>query len=73
MPLHSTSFEYLKPTDEQLMIIDEVRGRFKEFAIYLNDTLPDGPDKTFIMRSLRDIGMWANVCITRNPDGSPRT
>jgi hypothetical protein len=27
---------------------------------------------TYILRKLREVGMWANVSITRNPDGSPR-
>lgn len=34
--------------------------------------LPDGPDKTYVLRQLRDCAMWANIAITRYPDGSPR-
>jgi len=35
--------------------------------------LPDGPDKTFIIRAHRANAMWSNVAITRQADGSPRT
>lgn len=45
----------------------------KEYAETLELELPDGPDKTFILRKLRTVAMWANVAITRNSDGSPRT
>jgi hypothetical protein len=34
--------------------------------------LPDGPDKTFVIRAHRSNAMWANVAITRLPDGTPR-
>jgi hypothetical protein len=43
------------------------------FAAVLDAELPDGPDKTYAIRSLRTVAMWVNVSITRNPDGSPRT
>ena len=35
--------------------------------------IPDGPDKTYMLRKFREVAMWANIAITRNPDGSPRT
>jgi hypothetical protein len=33
--------------------------------------LPPEPDKTYVLRQLRDRAMWANVAITRQPDGTP--
>ena len=72
MPLHSTTFEYLKPTNEQLEAMADVRGQFAAFAQAMERALPDGPDKTFIIRQLRDCAMWANLTLTRGPDGSPR-
>jgi hypothetical protein len=71
--LHSSTFEYLKPTDVQLLCMTRVRSYFAEFVSHIDDQLPDGPDKTYVMRQLRDCAMWANVAITRNPDGSPRS
>lgn len=70
--LHNSTFEYLKPTDAQLEGMAKARALFAEFAKSLDPLLPDGPDKTFLMRQLRDSAMWANIAITRNPDGSPR-
>lgn len=72
MSLHPSTFEYLKPTDEQMNTMAVVRSAFKSFTETIDGLLPDGPDKTFLMRQLRDCGMWTNVVITRNPDGSPR-
>ena len=73
MMLHTSTFEYLKPTDEQMRTMEQARSAFAELAVELDNIIPDGPDKTYLLRQLRDCGMWANVAITRNPDGSPRT
>ena len=70
--MHESTFEYLKPTDQQLEILNDVRSEFKDFQKSLDELLPEGPDKTYIMRKLREIAMWANVSITRKEDGSPR-
>ena len=71
--MHDTTFEYLKPTEMQTAVMLEVRQASKEYAQKLTTLLPDGPDKTYLMRQLREVAMWANIAITRNPDGSPRT
>lgn len=71
--LHESTFGYLKPTEEQMVKMNIVRGEFLNFAMGISVHIPDGPDKTYLMRQLRDCAMWANVAITRNPDGSPRT
>lgn len=71
--LHPSTFEYLKPTDEQILCMAKVRQAAKEYCEILEDNLPDGPDKTFIIRAHRSNAMWANVAITRLPDGTPRT
>lgn len=73
MTLHSSAFDYQKPSDEQMDAMSYVRAAFKEFASHIDVHIPEGPDKTYLMRQLRDCAMWANVAITRNPDGSPRT
>lgn len=71
--MHHTTFEYLKPTDEQVATMARVRTAAKAFCDVLEAELPDGPDKTFTIRAHRSNAMWANVAITRGPDGSPRT
>lgn len=70
--MHKSTFEYLKPTDKQLEQMNKVRQAAAIYCAVLEDTLPDGPDKTFIIRNHRSNAMWANVAITRLPDGTPR-
>jgi hypothetical protein len=71
--VHTSTFQYMKPTDAQMEKMSVLRDAAAEYADVLEKELPDGPDKTFILRSHRTAAMWANVAITRNPDGSPRT
>jgi hypothetical protein len=73
MPLHASTYEYLKPTDTQVAAMATVRSAAKAYNDVLDAVLPDGPDKTFVIRNHRSNAMWANVAITRLPDGTPRT
>jgi len=70
--MHDSTFRYLKPTDEQLLHMDRVRETFVVVSAVLEEEVPEGPDKTYLMRKLREVAMWANVAITRQPDGAPR-
>ena len=72
MPLHSSTFEYLKPTDDQLAKMAVLREAARVYAEALDANLPDGPDKTFVLRAHRSNAMWAHVAVTRLPDGTPR-
>lgn len=71
--MHSSTFEYLKPTDDQVAQMSVAREAAKAYAAVLEDVIPDGPDKTYLLRQLREVAVWANIAITRQPDGSPRT
>lgn len=70
--LYSGAFEYLKPTDEQMRKMDVVRAASAMYAKVLDEHLPNGPDKTFVLRAHRSNAMWANVAITREANGAPR-
>jgi len=72
MSLHSSTFEYLKPSPEMVAIMANLRAAAKAYADAIEAGLPDGPDKTFILRAHRQNAMWVNVAVTRQPDGSPR-
>lgn len=72
MTMHESTFEYLKPTDAQMSDMDIARRAATEYATALETVVPDGPDKTYLMRKLREVSMWAMIAITRHPDGSPR-
>ena len=71
--MHPSTFEYLKPTDAQINQMALVREAARVYCEVLEKNLPDGPDKTFIIRAHRANAMWCNVAITRLPDGTPRT
>lgn len=70
--LNKSTFDYLKPSDKQQSNMAVCREAAGDYAAILNELVPDGPDKTYLLRKLREIAMWANVAITRLPDGSPR-
>lgn len=67
--MHSSTFEYLMPAAEQRERMQRVRDAAKAFADTLEKELPDGPDKTYVLRKHRTVLMWANVAITRQ--GAP--
>lgn len=73
MSLHQSTYEYLKPTDDQVERMSRVRAAAKAYSDVLDAELPEGPDKTFVLRAHRSNAMWANVTITRQPDGTPRS
>ena len=70
--MHPSTFEYLKPSQDQLESMEILRAAVKDYAGVIETLLSDGPDKTYVLRKLREVAMWANVAITRHPDGSPR-
>lgn len=70
--MHASTYEYLKPTDAQIEQMNKVRLAAKAYSEALEANLPEGPDKTFVIRNHRSNAMWANVAITRLPDGTPR-
>ena len=70
--LHPTTFEFLQPTEKQIGNMRVLRIAAKVFASTVDDILPNGPDKTYALRKIREIAMWNNVALTRQPDGAPR-
>lgn len=70
--MHVSTFEYLKPTEDQIIRMARVSAAAKAFNDVLEAELPEGPDKTFTIRGHRSNAMWANIAITRLPDGTPR-
>ncbi len=73
MALHPSTFEYIKPSEAQIRTMAFLREAAADYAGYLETLLPDGPDKTYVLRRLREIAMWANVAVTRQADGTPRS
>ncbi len=72
MSMHPTTYEFLKPTDEQIAHMARVRSASRAYGEVLEKELPEGPDKEYVIRAHRSNAMWANVAITRQADGTPR-
>jgi hypothetical protein len=70
--MHQSTFGYLKPTEAQMTTMNHARDAAHIYARALDALVPDGPDKTYLMRKLREVAMWVNIAITRHPDGGPR-
>lgn len=49
-----------------------LRAATFDYVCVLEAFLPDGPDKTYILRRVRETAMWMNVALTRQADGAPR-
>jgi hypothetical protein len=73
MTLDPSTFEYLAPTKKQVLDMADARAAADTYAKVLEVLVPDGPDKSYILRKLREVAMWANVAITRHANGAPRT
>lgn len=71
--MHASTFDYLKPTDRQLGTMQTLRAATKDYADTVAHHLEDGPDKTYILRRIRETAMWINVAVTRDADGAPRS
>jgi hypothetical protein len=72
MTIHESTFQYLSPSDVQKEQMQTVRDAASIYAGVLAEIIPEGPDKAYLLRKLREVGMWANIAITRDADGSPR-
>jgi hypothetical protein len=72
MALHDSTFLYLKVTAEQQKTMEYLRDAAKEYADCIEEAVPEGPDKTYLLRKLREVAMWCNIAITREPSGAPR-
>ncbi len=69
--MHSATFQYRKPTEDQAERMPAVSGEAEYFCHLLLTQLPDGPDEIYAVRKLREVVVWANVAIARRADGTP--
>lgn len=56
-------FGYHKATEETGPIHQEIRGKFLEFAEWMNDLLPEGRAKSTALTELENCSMWTNKAI----------
>lgn len=71
MPLHDSTFGFLSPTEEQKAQMGKLREAAKVYADAVAQHCPEGPDKTYVLRKVRECAMWTNVACTRAADGTP--
>ena len=70
--MHSSTYDYLRPTDAQLEKMAKLRSAAAVYGAVLESELEDGPDKTFVIRAHRSNVMWVNTAVTRFANGAPR-
>ena len=71
MPLHESTFGFLPPTEAQKATMNVLREAAKTYSGVVEKTMPDGPDKTYVLRKIRECAMWTNIACVRAADGSP--
>ena len=72
MALHESTFQHLCPTDAQHEAMTELGMAAATYAAAIEALVPDGADKTYVLRAHRSNAMWVNVALTRYTDGEPR-
>lgn len=70
--MQDSTFGHIDPSAEQIEVMARVRAAAATFAEVLEAELPEGPDRTWVIRNHRTTAMWANFSITRHSDGTPR-
>ena len=60
------TYDYLKPSDLELKVMEVIRGAFKELDQLLSQNLPGGRYKSLTKTALEEAAMWANKSITRD-------
>lgn len=58
-------------TKDKQMAHSLVRVRCLELAQFLNDTVPEGREKSLAITNLEQAMMWANAAIARDTDDKP--
>lgn len=72
MKMHDTLFAYLKPTDDQIAHMNNLRLDYAQMLACIEFACPDGAYKMLAIRALEESAMWANKGLTRDSDGTPR-
>lgn len=60
------SFQYIKPTDDQMKLMQEFRDRFETLANEIKEHVPESRGKSLAMTKLEESAFWLNKGITNN-------
>lgn len=64
-------FTFHPATDEQGVTYKSIRDFARHFAMYLNETCPDGREKALAVTKLEEAVFWANAAIARHHEDEP--
>ena len=59
------NFTYHAPHGTQGDTYDSIRGKAREYAHWLNETLPEGREKALALTNLEQAVFWANAAVAR--------
>ena len=62
------SFQYIKPTEEQIETMQMFRDEFEKLSklIELNDDIPNSKGKALAQTKIEEASFWLNKAITHN-------
>jgi hypothetical protein len=47
-------------------LYEEIRGKAREYALWLNSVLPEGRDKSLAITHLEEVVFWSNASVARD-------
>jgi hypothetical protein len=59
-------FTFHASTPETAALYEEIRGKAREYALWLNSVLPEGRDKSLAITHLESVVYSANASVARN-------
>jgi hypothetical protein len=62
-------FTYHPPKDDQIASYTTIRKFAKEYAMLINELVPDSREKSLAITRIEESVMWANAGIARKDDG----
>ena len=60
------SFQYVKPTEEQIVVMQEFRDKYESLANELQEKLPPSRGLSLAITKLEESAFWLNKGITHN-------
>jgi len=63
---NNMSFQYIKPTDEQVATMQSFRDRFEQLASDIELAVPESRGRSLAITKLEETAFWLNKAITHN-------
>ena len=64
--MFGSTFQYVKPTEEQLALMQEFRDKMEKLNEELVEKLPTNRAKSLALTRFEECAMWVNKAITEN-------